>query len=390
MSVKQVELEEVSDLSQELTYPLIDRVLEGFAFDTRLNTSLALTEAEEAEGISEAKRYRGIDFATFGQWLINNGAVIGLSGYTRTGEKTEREGETRIGGINGKLVGLTSNADYFKFGIRLEDMGLVSVTENEISQGSYRSYVVLFNDVWHCDKAFRIVTSDKQTASLVAQGYLPKNGKLQFDKFVPEQFRWVPYGKRFIFLKTLIQRLVMERAKFNAHKLKLEASGVSLENTEWANLLKTYPRTEKSTEGVSVKLPAAQMKVIWPFYGEPPTVEGETPEALAHSIVKVRDLDRYLARLRFAARATEYAFFNKGGFDLKPHWIEHSWQGPTPMKEIPGGVISGTGCKQEWKHIVVGKFLKEDIRLLAREYKKSAKVNPAVLSPGETLDPAWE
>lgn len=312
-----------------------------------------------------------LDLASFMSALSDRGAVIVLPKYTSRRAKTIREGERVVSNKNrtGKILGLSANKDVFSFSVKIEDSNVIQAgnEEEQDKVGAPRAFMLtdLDGSWWDGWSKIEFMPSAKENEFLKDKK-LWTGMTVVFKNFVHPN-RWASfYGQYYFLTKCLIERLTEQAAFFRSEKKRLIAKGVKFPKSgdgkkkEWPKSTKGKSKSEKFT--------AFECEIDAPWTGEL-TELPDTQESLVLADKAARRLSYSLVpKLRFAARATELAFFN-AGMDEKgfPSWIKGAeWE--------DGYVVKGKRTK--WKRLVLAQLLpgQTGFALRFRTYEKSEQV----------------
>lgn len=385
--LRSITVQQISNLAVPVPQATIDNIIDDFSYDaTTRRIQPALTEIFEYGGDLIRLDKVGFDFASFAHAMVKNGAYIKIPQYDRMGRRVDDPKVTRTGGApHGPVLQLTSNEDIWKFGITIRNHSLLLEGQDDsIASGVPRTYTVRFQDVWHLRNGLEFLPNRKLNNWLRKANVSPKAEVLLFDSFVPEQTRWVIYGGRYACLKALIQRLEAESKFLRTEVKRLTAHAPVSQVREDVEFEKPEPY-----EAERIMLPGFNAQVIWPFVNEFTPVESSS-QGYNEAKNRVKNNDRVLRSLRFAARTIEYAFEWMDGQSLNPHWLKAPWEGPTKMKDIPGGIVKGTGSNTEWEHRIIESVgdnphlldlvgrERAPIRLLIRRFEQPVEIDPAL------------
>jgi len=335
----------------EAIQPVIDRVLNHWSYDlfTR-NPGAAYTDDGVFVGTD-------LDLACFLFALAERGAVINLPKYEGRRVRTATEGERVVSNDNrhGKILNVVSNKETFSFSVRILDANVITTD----SVGNFRNFMIVDLDgTWYDGwKTIEFVPDAKEN-DFLKNNELWTGNSVVFKNFVHPN-RWVSfYGQHYFITKVLIDRLT-EEAKFlketaaEMRKKGIKIGGIGGEKKEW-------PKKTVVGEQKSIKVPTLEAQIDYPQFmfewPKPidsmlPGFKGTTPSDLLKAVEdRSRELtSTIIPKLRFATRATEYAFnFNGDNGQKMPAWIENAkWE--------KGYVLPGK--KAEWNRLVLAKGL---------------------------------
>jgi len=303
-----------------------------------------------------------LDLAAFLFALAERGAVINIPQYKSRRPAQIAEGQTVVSKDNrhGKILGLSANKENFSFSIRINDANVMTTD----SVGDFRNFMLVdidgkWYDGW---KAVEFVPNAKEN-DFLTNNSLWSGNSVVFKNFVHPN-RWVSlYGQYYFITKALIDRLT-EEAKFlkdtaeMMRKRGVKIGGGGAEKKEW-------PKKTVVGKGESIKIKAFEAEVDHPDITGEFVVSKLFSEKDQSLLLKaVEDTARsytysIIPKLRFAARATEYAFFlNSNDGEKMPAWIQNAkWE--------RGYILPGK--KKIWNRLVIAR----GIALRYRVFDKS-------------------
>lgn len=345
--------------------PVINKLIDHWSYDLfSRKPGAAYTEDDVFVGTD-------LDLACFLFALSERGAVINIPQYESRRVKTVAEGERVVSSDNrhGKILNVISNKENFSFSIRIMDANVITTD----SVGNFRNFMLVdldgsWYDGW---KAIEFVADAKEN-DFLTNNKLWSGSSVIFKNFIHPN-RWISfYGQYYFITKVLIDRMT-EEAKYlkdlaaNMRKMGITISGGGAgEKKEWPK--KTVVGDQKS-----IKVPAFEAVVEYPeFFNNWPDTELLLPDYKGTDdsdlLKAVEDRSRELTytiipKLRFATRATEYAFnFNGDNGKKMPSWIGNAkWQ---------SGYVQA-GKRTAWNRLVFTR----GIALRYRKYEKSEIVS---------------
>lgn len=268
-----------------------------------------------------------LDLAAFLSALADRNAVVQIPHYVsrrQVGAKsTKVEVNLSPDFRRGRITGVTSNATVFSFCLRLEDMSVLVASLDGGKLGAPRNFMVLDVDGdWHEGwDQIDFVPTEKENA-FIQEFQLAIGGDLVFDTFVHPN-RWTSfYGQDYFVTKTAIQRAEDEtrflRAELKALSFLQPPIAYHGAPTIGGNADSKDPRPTRD-----VGVTAFEAEVDVKFAGDFPSV--------AHNkaaYIEAKEREKYLQwtvlpRLRFATRATEFAFnrhLTVHGLNSMPSW----------------------------------------------------------------------
>jgi hypothetical protein len=328
--------------------PVIDELLNHWSYDLYTRSpGAAYTEDGVFQGTD-------LDLACFLFALAERGAVINIPKYTSRRPKQHTEGEIVVSADNrhGKILGVLANKENSSFSIRIMDANVMTTD----SVGNFRNFMLVDVDgTWYDGwKTIEFVATAKENDFLTNKSLWTGNSVV-FKNFIHPN-RWISfYGQHYFTTKVLLDRLT-EESKFlgdlakDMRKRGIIIGGSTGEKKEWPK--KTVVGDQKS-----IKVEAFEAEVEYPdFLGAYdvncesmlPDYKGTTASELLKAVEDRARIITFsiLPKLRFATRATEYAFqfYGTNGSSKKmPAWIDNaSW--------APGYVVKGK--KKEWNRLM--------------------------------------
>jgi hypothetical protein len=301
--------------------PVIDEMIAHWGYDlfTR-RPGAAYTEDDVFVGTD-------LDLACFLFALAERGAVINIPKYTSRRPKQVTAGEVVVSADNrhGKILGVLANKENFSFSIRIMDANVMTTD----SVGNFRNFMLVDVDgTWYDGwKSIEFVPSAKEN-DFLTNNSLWSGHSVVFKNFIHPN-RWVSfYGQHYYATKVLIERLTEEAKHLKDVAGNMRARGVVIggsggEKKEWPQ--KTVVGAQKSikvqTMEAEVEFPEIQgtYKIDlpgWTYSNDSELLKGieDRARTLTYSIIP---------KLRFATRATEFAFMQNSENGLKmPSWIE--------------------------------------------------------------------
>jgi hypothetical protein len=366
------DLETLQDRTQD-PRPVCTRLLDVWGYD--LDKRKPGVAFVDAEGIPVTD----LDLAAFMTPLVENRTVINVPKYKSRRAASVREGDyiTSKDNRHGRLSGLTSKQGSFSFGIRIDDLNVIQVTEKENGEtdtevGAFR--VLLLQDVtgdWYEGWS----TIDILPNGLPREIFKKLSGAaaaLKFQYFIHPN-RWPSfYGKYYAFAKAAIVRLEdqMRHMRSETGRLRKE---LDIPPKKWG-------KSTKVGEEESIK--------VWAFEafvdGIELTKEYEayetTREAYDTAVALQKRLNALLEQLRFLTRATEYAFWKHAVCVNVPEddvldWLKGKKDGAPrrPSWTVTAGKAWETGFKIK-KTYFARMPLKNGLMLRWRVWKKSERV----------------
>jgi len=274
-----------------------------------------------------------LDLACFLFALAERGAVINIPKYTSRRPKQVTEGEiiTSADNRHGKILSVLANKENSSFSIRINDANVMTTD----SVGNFRNFMLVDVDgTWYDGWATIEFIPDAKENDFLKNNNLWSGNSVVFKNFIHPN-RWISFfGQHYFATKVLLDRLTDE-AKFLKDVAKImrergiKIGGNGVEKKQW-------PKKTVVGEQQSIKVDVIEAEVEYPaFTGDYPNpVSPMLPQYSGSSdselLKAVEDRSRSLTysiipKLRFATRATEFAFMKHGDKGLKmPSWIENS------------------------------------------------------------------
>jgi len=347
--------------------PVIDKMLNHWSYD--------LFSRKPGTAYTDDGIFAGtdLDLACFLFALADRGAVINIPKYEGRRAKTITEGERVISNENrhGKIISIVSNKETFSFSVRILDTNVITTD----SVGNFRNFMLVdldgkWYDGWKC---IEFVPTAKEN-DFMNNNSLWSENKVVFKNFIHPN-RWISfYGQHYFITKALITRLTEEASFLKDVAKVMRDRGVRIGSSGGEK--KEWPKKSIVGETKSIKVPAFEAEIDFPEYSSLwpkedeltsslPEYTGSTESELLKAVENRSRLFSYtlIPKLRFATRATEYAFnFYSNDGKKMPKWIENAnWETGYKQK----------GKRKEWNRLV----LSRGIALRYRKYEKSEIVS---------------
>lgn len=302
-----------------------------------------------------------LDLACFLAALAERGAVINLPTYHSRRPKTVKTGEHVIsnGNRHGKVLGLVSNREVFSFNVRILDMNVMKTGEAGDSIGAERNFMLLDIDgSWHEGwRSINFMPTAKENSFIAEHKLIPEGNTIVFKNFVHPNRSTSFYGQYYFATKALCQR-IDEELKHLRSQIKIFKEAGFIERKP--------PAEVKREKGAKEEVPAFECELDLPMTGSFPAITKDQLE-WAQEVVRVYTYT-VLPQLRFATRATELAFYQKGcknaGF---PAWIKGAkWES---NYRLPKG-------RTDWERLVINQTFpgQTGFALRYRVYTKTEEV----------------
>lgn len=343
--------------------PVIDKMMNHWGYDlfTR-KPGAAYTDDGVFVGTD-------LDLACFLFALAERGAVINIPKYESRRVKTVTEGERVISSDNrhGKILGILANKENFSFSIRIHDANVITTD----SVGNFRNFMLVdldgtWYDGWQCVE----FVPDAKENDFLTNNSLWSGNSVIFKNFIHPN-RWISfYGQYYFVTKVLLDRLTEEAKFLKDYAADMRKRGVTIGGSNGEK--KEWPKKTEVGEKKSIKVPVLEAEVEYPdFFNDYdvlttlPNYKGVDDSDLLKAVEdRSRELTyTIIPKLRFATRATEYAFHTNGDDGEKmPTWIENAkWERGYVQK----------GKRTEWNRLV----LTRGIALRYRKYERSEIVS---------------
>lgn len=247
-----------------------------------------------------------LDLACLLATLADRKAVVTLPKYLSDGSNSSAkraQNQQILGGDRrGKLLKLSSNEEYFSFNMLVQDMAVQDMTTGEL--GAPRYFHVLGKDGnWHPGWESINFVADATENEFIKQYGLDVASQVAFKNFVSPD-RWTAfYGQYYLLTKTVIARLV-EEAKLVRAQVKAERDADRTATMTGGGFEKDT--SEQTFARRTIRVPVFEADVDAPFVA---TFAATIPNAKD----RLKWLESSLSELRFAARATELAWYKANG-----------------------------------------------------------------------------
>lgn len=355
-------MQTILDKSQPIQ-PVVDEMMNHWSYDLySRKPGAAYTDDGVFVGTD-------LDLACFLFALAERGAVINIPKYTSRRPKQVTEGEivTSADNRHGKVLGVLANKENSSFSIRINDANVMTTD----SVGNFRNFMLVDVDgEWYDGWGTIEFLPDAKENDFLNDKNLWSGNSVVFKNFIHPN-RWVSFfGQHYFATKVLLDRLTDEAKYLKGVAADMRARGIKIggaggEKKEW-------PKKTVVGEQKSIKVDVIEAEVEYPdFVNEYPDADtvgsmlpdytGTSDSELLKAVEnRARSLTySILPKLRFATRATEYAFMKHGENGLKmPAWIENArWDRSYVLK----------GKKKVWSRLV----FKRGIALRFRLFQKS-------------------
>lgn len=310
-----------------------------------------------------------LDMACFLFALADRGAVINIPKYEgrRPTQKTAGEIITSKDNRHGKLLGISANKENFSFSVRINDMNVMTTD----TVGNFRNFMLVdmdgkWYDGWKC---LEFIPDAKENDFILKNDLLTDNSII-FKNFVHPN-RWTSfYGQYYFVTKALVDRLTEEAKYLKDAAAEMRKRGIKIMGSGQGGEKKEWPKKTVVGDQKSIKITAFESELDYPAiegqYNPAcismlPDYQGSNDSDLLKAVEdRARQLTyNLIPKLRFATRATEYAFhFNSDNGLKMPSWIQNArWD--------RNYVLSGK--KKVWNRLVFSR----GIAIRYRAYDKS-------------------
>ena len=358
-------------LKSLLTYPVVVDILNR---NSNINTSVAtvndywgydLLNRKPSQPYQEYGLFSAtdLDLACFLYELAGRGSVINIPIYKSMRQSRVKEGEQLTSQYNrhGKLMGVQANKDFFVFSISVIDENVVAADKvGEFRNFSMTDFDGDFYPGWREIQFVPTLNENK----FITENKLWTGNKIYFKNFIHPN-RWTSFfGHHYVITKMLISRLEEEAKHYFGQMKKMLDAGI------------TYPKdggpgkfvSEAAGEKKSMKFDSFQAQVLIPeaeYTGTYPDMNVSQKNLVTAYNHRKSLLFKAIPKLRFMARATEYAHYKAQ--DNFPAWMKNTkWES--------GFVIPGGKTKWDRVKLFQTKPGEYSVSLLRRTYQKSTQV----------------
>jgi hypothetical protein len=327
--------------------------------------SFDLLNRKPAPAYDEHGIFKGtdLDLACMLYAMSERGAVIKLPYYKSATRRATRKDQELIskGDRHGKMAGLVSNQNFFKFSVRIIDENVVG----EDSVGDFRTFSLTdYDGEWYPGwQRIQFVPTRKENRFLT-ESKLWTGNVIYFKNFIHPN-RWVSFfGQYYVISKIVVERLAEEIKFLNAEMKRIKAAGIEFPEGEGP-----VSYEHEYGDSKSVKFLSFEAKIFIPemdLKGDFPAYE-TTQEGLVQAYRKRKLLARLKDSLSFMCRATEYSHYKNP--DKMPQWIKNvQWEDD----------FVEPGKRTKWQRLKLfqPEVGKHAVSILKRTYEKSAQVAP--------------
>lgn len=260
--------------------------------------------------------------------LARRNALVKLPGYGNMLPWQITAGEQHVGTDRfGQIVRLVSHREHLSFSVRIKDESVIKHAAGTAQAGALRTYMMVdYNGNWHAGWRGVEWKYSEAEAEFFGKRRLLQNGQLSFRDYVHRNRRQSIFGRPYLILKLLWQRIEDEIAFYGSELKRLQKAGVGAPKG-----LEAQPKSilaQGKTRNIFVR------RFILTLHG--PQFRGEfTPVATTTDGYRVayhrrQELLKKLQPIvQFVVRADEAAFYRYGmdrGFVANwirgPQWVE--------------------------------------------------------------------
>jgi hypothetical protein len=301
-----------------------------------------------------------LDMVCFLWELSKRNAIINIPEYKSRRASKVKKGQKVISdkNRNGIITSLQSNQTFFSFSVKIKDMNIIS----ENSVGDYRSFMLTdldgsWYDGW---KTIQFSPTLKENQWLYENKLFTEN-TIYFKNFIAPS-RWTSFfGHHYFITKLMIERLEEEASWCRVAYKNMLKDGIKFPKGDGPV---AYEYGAKA-KGVRKTFSAFEVKLQHtPFTGEYKGLNSNQKNMM-ELYGKQKMYSRILAKLRFMARASEYAHYKNS--DSFPSWLKNTnWEKDYVEK----------GKRIKWERLVLFQPGVAEIgwSILKRTYEKSTEV----------------
>lgn len=274
-----------------------------------------------------------LDLSTFLSALAQRQAVIKIPTYRSRREATAKADPTiqRMLDVRyGQIAGLVSHQKCWSFSTRLLDLSLLK----DGKPGVYRTFMVVDVDgEWHAGFRKFEFAPDRAENDFITEFALQHEGQIDFSSFV-HPLRWQSfYGANYLLAKAMVSALAAAAKHYRAAAKTAAAaaggpeavagSGEGAPGSDDAETVDFASAEDERASYEEVEVHGMEAAVGY-------TVEGAYPNLTREGALAVVAATRKpLELLRYATRATEFAFWQAGPEreKLQPSWLQNvAWE----------------------------------------------------------------
>lgn len=272
-----------------------------------------------------------LDLSTFLAALAQRQAVIKIPTYRSRREATAKADPTiqRMLDVRyGQIAGLVSNQKCWSFSARLLDLSLLK----DGKPGVYRTFMVVDVDgEWHAGFRKFEFAPDRAENDFINRFALQHEGQIDFSSFV-HPLRWQSfYGANYLLAKAMVSALAAAAKHYRAaaKAAAVEAGAASSAEggdgapAEDAETVDFAASEDERAAYEDLEVYGIEAAVGYTTEGAYPTLTREAALAVVAATRKP------LEELRYATRATEFAFWQAGETreKLQPSWLQNvTWE----------------------------------------------------------------
>ncbi len=303
-----------------------------------------------------------LDLAVFLYSISERGAIINIPRYKSMRQAKIREDQTLTSkeNRNGQIIGVQANKDFFSFSINIIDQNIIG----EDKVGAFRTFSMTdLNGSWYSGwDTIQFVPTAKENR-FITENRLWTGNRIVFTNMIHPN-RWTSFfGHHYIISKIMIDRLTEESKHLNAEIKRIQAAGIKFPKSDGPA---SYPTSYGDSKSIKVMAFQAKVFIPQPKYVGVYSKAATTQKGLIDAYQTRKNYQRWIKRLRFMIRATEFAHSQVP--NNMPAWIKGvKWE--DDFKE-------SSKSRTRWQRLPLfqDKVGEHSISLLRRWYEKSAKV----------------
>lgn len=316
--------------------PIIEKVIDWWSYD--------LYSRRPGPAYTDDNVFQGtdLDMAAFLYALSDRGAAINIPSYDRMRKSRLKEGQIIISKENrhGEIVGLTANKETFTFSVKIKDMNVMKSN----GFGDFRNFSLTDMDgSWYEGwKQIQFIPSEKEDNFLNEFRVKANHNTVMFKNFIHPN-RWISFfGQYYFITKALINRLDEESKDLNIQIKRMLENGINYPPI--SEEAQSKPASIPQENGKRINVKAFEVEIDVPNNSTKFPVYSDSQENLILITRKRKDyVYKIIPKLRFATRATEYAYYSNGEGKF-PTWLENvKWEADYIQK----------GKRKKWDRLVL-------------------------------------
>jgi len=252
-----------------------------------------------------------LDLSTFLAALAQRRAVIKIPTYRsrREAKAKPKEVVRLMAERYGQITGLVSNKQVFSFSVRLLDLSIIE----DGKPGSFRAFMLQDVDgEWHEGFSRFAFAPNREENKFIEDFQLANHGEIVFTGFVHAN-RWQSfYSANYLLAKAMVHRLA-ELAKYYRAEAKAIVAEAKLTLPE-APEYEFEPDDQGSGRLEKITVHSMEATVDYTYMDEPLQLPALPRTQAGYDLARkyVKEASSVLEALRYATRATEYAFWALG------------------------------------------------------------------------------